>query len=60
MIARPRISVRRAVRTIEETEYLLRSPRNAKRLRHAVEQLGAGEGTDEGQVLIAHAITLAR
>jgi antitoxin YefM len=30
---------------LEETAYLLRSPRNAKRLRAAVEQLRAGKGT---------------
>lgn len=30
---------------LEETAYLLRSPRNAKRLREAVEQLRAGKGT---------------
>ena len=29
---------------LEETSYLLRSPRNAKRLREAVEQLRAGKG----------------
>ncbi|MDP8235685.1 MAG: type II toxin-antitoxin system prevent-host-death family antitoxin [Candidatus Erginobacter occultus] len=31
---------------LEETAYLLRSPRNARRLREAVEQLRAGEGTE--------------
>jgi antitoxin YefM len=30
---------------LEETAYLLRSPRNAKRLRQAVEQLRHGKGT---------------
>lgn len=30
---------------LEETAYLLRSPRNAKRLRSAVEQLRKGKGT---------------
>ena len=30
---------------LEETAYLLRSPRNARRLRTAVEQLRAGRGT---------------
>ena len=30
---------------LEETAYLLRSPRNAKRLREAVEQLRTGKGT---------------
>ena len=31
---------------LEETAYLLRSPRNASRLRNAVEQLRAGKGTE--------------
>ena len=31
---------------LEETAYLLRSPRNASRLRKAVEQLRAGKGTE--------------
>ena len=30
---------------IEETAYLLRSPRNARRLRDAVDQLRKGKGT---------------
>ncbi len=32
---------------LEETAYLLRSPRNAKRLREAVEQLREGKGTEK-------------
>jgi len=32
--------------SLEETAYLLRSPRNAQRLREAVEQLRAGKGTE--------------
>ena len=32
--------------TLEETAYLLRSPRNAKRLRDAVDQLRQGKGTE--------------
>jgi len=32
--------------SFEETMYLLRSPKNAKRLRAAVEQLRAGRGTE--------------
>jgi len=31
--------------SLEETAYLLRSPKNARRLRAAVEQLRAGKGT---------------
>ena len=31
---------------LEETAYLLRSPRNAKRLREAVDQLRGGKGTE--------------
>ena len=31
---------------LEETAYLLRSPANAKRLMGAIEQLGAGGGTE--------------
>jgi antitoxin YefM len=31
---------------LEETAYLLRSPRNARRLRDAVDQLRAGQGTE--------------
>ena len=31
---------------LEETSYLLRSPRNAKRLREAVDQLRQGKGTE--------------
>ncbi len=31
----------------EETAYLLRSPRNAKRLREAVDQLREGKGTEK-------------
>ena len=31
---------------LEETAYLLRSPRNAKRLREAVDQLREGKGTE--------------
>jgi len=31
---------------LEETSYLLRSPRNAKRLREAVDQLRRGKGTE--------------
>ncbi|NOY81695.1 MAG: type II toxin-antitoxin system prevent-host-death family antitoxin [Kiritimatiellaeota bacterium] len=31
--------------SLEETAYLLRSPRNAQRLREAVDQLRAGGGT---------------
>ena len=32
--------------SLEETAYLLRSPRNAQRLREAVDQLRSGEGTE--------------
>jgi len=32
--------------SLEETAYLLRSPRNARRLREAVDQLRAGAGTE--------------
>jgi len=32
-------------RSLQETAYLLRSPRNARRLRAAVDQLRAGKGT---------------
>jgi len=32
--------------SLEETAYLLRSPRNALRLREAVEQLRTGGGTE--------------
>lgn len=32
--------------SLEETAYLLRSPRNAKRLRDAVDQLRQGKGTE--------------
>jgi antitoxin YefM len=31
---------------MEETAYLLRSPRNAKRLREAIDQLRQGKGTE--------------
>lgn len=31
---------------LEETAYLLRSPANTKRLMAAIEQLGAGKGTE--------------
>ena len=31
---------------LEETAYLLRSPRNARRLREAVDQLRQGKGTE--------------
>ena len=31
---------------LEETAYLLRSPKNARRLREAVEQLRQGKGTE--------------
>ncbi|HMP73985.1 MAG TPA: type II toxin-antitoxin system prevent-host-death family antitoxin [Kiritimatiellia bacterium] len=31
---------------LEETAYLLRSPKNARRLREAVEQLREGQGTE--------------
>lgn len=31
--------------SLEETAYLLRSPKNARRLREAVDQLRSGEGT---------------
>ncbi len=31
---------------LEETAYLLRNPRNAKRLREAVDQLRRGKGTE--------------
>ena len=31
---------------LEETAYLLRSPKNARRLRSAIEQLRAGKGTE--------------
>jgi antitoxin YefM len=31
---------------LEETAYLLRSPRNARRLREAVEELRAGKGKE--------------
>ena len=32
--------------SLEETAYLLRSPRNAKRLREAVDQLHSGSGSE--------------
>lgn len=32
--------------SLEETAYLLRSPRNAQRLREAVDQLRSGAGTE--------------
>ena len=32
--------------SLEETAYLLRSPRNARRLREAIDQLRAGNGTE--------------
>jgi len=32
---------------LEETSYLLRSPANAKRLLTAIEQLSAGQGTEQ-------------
>ena len=32
--------------SLEETAYLLRSPRNAQRLREAVDQLRASKGTE--------------
>ena len=32
--------------SLEETAYLLRSPKNAKRLRQAVDQLRAGQGRE--------------
>ena len=32
--------------SLEETAYLLRSPRNARRLREAMDQLRAGGGTE--------------
>lgn len=32
--------------SLQETSYLLRSPRNAQRLRDAAEQLRAGKGTE--------------
>lgn len=32
--------------SLEETAYLLRSPRNAHRLREAADQLRAGKGTE--------------
>jgi antitoxin YefM len=32
--------------SLEETRYLLRSPKNAERLRDAVKQLQAGKGTE--------------
>lgn len=31
---------------LEETAYLLRSPKNARRLRNAIAQLRAGKGTE--------------
>ena len=31
---------------LDETAYLLRSPKNARRLRSAIEQLRAGKGTE--------------
>lgn len=33
-------------KALEETAYLLRTPRNAKRLLAAIEQLNAGKGTE--------------
>ena len=33
--------------SLEETAYLLRSPKNARRLREAVDQLRAGNGTEK-------------
>ena len=35
-----------AYESLEETAYLLRSPRNARRLREAVDQLRAGGGVE--------------
>lgn len=35
-----------AYESLEETAYLLRSPRNAQRLREAVDQLRAGRGLE--------------
>lgn len=32
--------------SLEETAYLVRSPRNARRLREAIAQLRAGKGTE--------------
>ena len=32
--------------SLEETAYLLRSPKNARRLREAVDQLRSGNGTE--------------
>jgi antitoxin YefM len=32
--------------SLEETAYLLRSPKNAKRLREAVDQLRSGDGSE--------------
>ncbi len=32
--------------SLEETAYLMRSPRNARRLREAVDQLRKGKGTE--------------
>jgi antitoxin YefM len=32
--------------SLEETAYLLRSPKNAKRLREAIDQLRSGEGSE--------------
>ena len=32
--------------SLEETAYLLRSPKNARRLREAVDQLRSGSGTE--------------
>jgi len=38
---------------LEETAYLLRSPRNASRLRDAVEQLRTGKGTERKLPVVA-------
>jgi antitoxin YefM len=38
--------------SLEETSYLLRSPRNAKRLREAVDQLRAGRGSEKGMAAL--------
>jgi len=33
--------------SLEETAYLVRSPKNAKRLREAVDQLRSGNGSEQ-------------
>lgn len=46
--------------SLEETAYLLRSPKNARRLREAVEQLRAGAGKMPGMTSPTGSSTTAR